>query len=171
MVETNALALFPYAADLFGGMLDLLQLESVPATSPPKTTEPSEPNTDDRERGKGLRNTKVEGGREGDGEGEITEPTPQPPPPTMDTHPAAADSKFPPLRRAALRFLALLTRECTTHVYSTGFTGMLIPDTYLMRARTTLGYVAVTDVDAVVRIMAREAKEGLGQLSNALMGL
>jgi len=44
MVEANALALFPYAADLFGGMVDLLQLESVQATSPSKTaTKPSEP--------------------------------------------------------------------------------------------------------------------------------
>jgi hypothetical protein len=48
MAETNALSLFPYAADLFGGMVDLLQLESVPATaSPPK--QPGEPNPGDRE--------------------------------------------------------------------------------------------------------------------------
>jgi len=172
MVETNALALFPYTADMFGGMIDLLQLESVPATPPPKaTTEPSEPNPDDRERGKGFRNTKVEGGCGGDEQGGMTESASQPPPPTMDTHPAVVNSKFPPLRRAALHFLALLIRECTRRVYGTGFTGMLIPDAYVTRARTTLGYVAVTDEDAIVRVMAREAREGLGQLSNALVGL
>ena len=170
-VETNALALFPYATDLFGGMIDLLQLESVPATSPPKTTtKPSEPSQDDQERGNGPGNTK-EGGWERDEQGGVTEPPSQPPPPTMDTHPAVANSKFPPLRRAALHFLALLIRECTTRVYDTGFAGMLIPDAYLVRARTTLGYVAVTDGDAVVRVMAREAREGLEQLSNALVGL
>ena len=172
MVETNALALFPHAADLFGGMIDLLQLESVPATSPPMTTtEPSEQNTDDRESGKGLRSTKVEGGREGDEQGRVAELTSQPPPPTMDTHPTVANSKFPPLRRAALHFLTLLIRECATRVYDAGFTGTLIPDAYLTRASTTLGYVAVTDEDAVVRVMAGEAREGLGQLSNALVGL
>jgi len=171
MVETNALALFPYAADLFGGMIDLLQLESVPATSPPKaTTEPSEPNPDDQERREDLTDTKAEGGCVWDGQGGMTKPPSQPPPPTMDTHPTAANSKFPPLRRAALHFLTLLIRECTTRVYGTGFTGMLIPDAYLIRARTTLGYIAVTDEDAVVRVMAREAREGLGQLSNALAG-
>ena len=172
MVETNALALLPYATDLFGGMIDLLQLESVPATLPPKTTtEPSEPNPDNQERGKGFTDTKAEGGGEGDDQGEMTEPQSRPPPPTMDTHPTVANSKFPPLRRAALHFLTLLIRECTTHVYGTGSTGMLIPDAYLMRARTTLGYIVVTDEDAIVRVMAREAREGLGRLSNALAGL
>jgi hypothetical protein len=52
-----------------------------------------------------------------------------------------------------------------------GSTGILVPGAYLTRARATLGYVASTDEDAVVRIMAREAGEGLGQLSNALVGL
>ena len=172
MVETNALALFPYAADLFGAMIDLLQLETVPATSLPKTTtESSEPNPDDQKRGNGLGNTKVEDGCEGNEQGEMTEPPLQSPLPTMDTHPAAANSKFPPLRRAALHFLALFIRECTARVYDVGFTGMLIPDAHITRARTTLGYVAVTDEDAVARVMARETREGLGQLSNALVGL
>ena len=172
MVETNALALFPYAADLFGGMVDLLQLESVPATSPPpkKTTEPSVPNPDEQESGKGPRKTKVEDNYE-DEQDEAAEPTSQSPPLTMDTQPTVANAKFPPLRRAALHFLALLIRECTTRVYDMGFTGMMIPDAYLTRARTTLGYVAVTDEDAVVRVMAREVREGLGQLSSALLGL
>jgi hypothetical protein len=48
---------------------------------------------------------------------------------------------------------------------------MLIPDAYLGRARTTLGYVSSTDEDTVVRVMAREAGEELAQLSNALVGL
>jgi len=172
MVETNALALFPYAADLFGGMVDLLQLESVPAISPSKAaTKPSEPDPDDQENGKGPKNTKVEDGCEGDKQDEITEPPSRPQPSTMDSHPTVANSKFPPLRRAALHFLALLIRECTSRVYDTGPTGILIPGVDLTRARTTLGYVVVTDEDAVVRVMAREAGEGLGQLSNALVGL
>ena len=43
-----------------------------------------------------------------------------------------------------------------------GSTGMLIPDVYAARARTALGYVASTDEDAVARVTAMEAKEGLG---------
>jgi hypothetical protein len=173
IAETNVLALFPYSADLFGGMVDLLQLESVPATSvPPKRpTEPSEPEPDDQENGKGYRKPKVEGIHEGAVQDEKTRPTPQPPPPTMDTNPTTANSKFPPLRRAALHFLTLLIRACLSRVYDIGPTGMLISGAHTVRARTTLEYVANTDEDAVVRVMAREAKEGLGQLSNALVGL
>jgi hypothetical protein len=170
MAETNALALLPYAADLFGGMVDLLQLESVPATSipPRKSTEPVEP--DDEETGKGSNETEVEGNYEEDGRDKWNGPSSQAPPPAMDTHPTMADSKFPPLRRASLHFLALLVRACISRVYEMGPTGMLIPDVHVGRAKTTLGYVATTDDDPVVRVMAREAGEGLRQLSNALMG-
>lgn len=173
MAETNGLALFPYAADLFGGMVDLLQLESVPATFPPpkQPTEPSGINLGGRESGKGSRKAEAEDDREGDEQDEETSPISQPQPPTMDSHPTVANSKFPPLRRAALHFLALLIRACTSRVYDIGSTGMLIPIAYITRARTTLGYVGSTDEDAVVRVMAREAREGLGQLSSALLGL
>ena len=172
MAETNALALFPYAADLFGGMVDLLQLETVPATSPPRNTSgSSESNPDEQERRKGTGGTKAEGIYERDEQNEIAGPESQPLLLTMDTHPTVANPKFPPLRRAALHFLALLIRECTTRVYDTSFTELPISDAYVTRARTTLGYIAVTDEDIVVRAMAREAREGLGQLSNALVGL
>ena len=75
------------------------------------------------------------------------------------------------IRPLTIHFLALLIREYTRRVYGMGFTEMLIPNAYLSRARTTLGYVAATDEDVVVRVMAREAGEGLRQLSNALLGL
>ena len=173
MAETNALALFPYAADLFGGMVDLLQLESVPATSAPprKPIKSSGLNPDGQGSGTSSRKAKVEVNHErGEEDKKIGLPL-QPPPVTMDSHPTLANSKFPPLRRAALHFLALLIRACISRVYDVGPTGMLIPDVYVTRARATLGYVANTDEDAVVRAMAREAREGLEQLSNALLGL
>ena len=170
MAETNALALFPYVADLFGGMVDLLQLESVPATFPlPK--KPTEPNPDEQEIGTGSGRAKVEDHHERDENDGETGATPQSLPVTMDNHPMLANPKFPPLRRAALHFLTLLIRACISRVYDMGSTGMLIPNTHITRARTTLGYVASTDEDAVVRVMAREAREELGQLSNALLGL
>jgi len=173
IAETNALALFPYTVDLFGGMVDLLQLESVPAAPPPpkKSTEPLEQNPDDQESGRGSRKAKAEDNHEGGGWDEETGPTSPQLPPTMDSHPTLANSKFPPFRRAALHFVTLLIRACISRVYDMGPAGLLIPDAYITRARTTLGYVASTDEDAVVRIMAREAKEGLGQLSNSLVGL
>ena len=167
------MALFPYAADLFGGMVDLLQLESVPTTSPSskRPTEQPEPNPDDPDSRKDSRKAKVEDNHEEGEEDEEAGPTPDPPPLSMDSHPTLANSKFPPLRRGALHFLALLIRACISRVYDMGSTGMLIPDMYITRARTTLGYVASTDEDAVVRVMAREAREELGQLINALLGL
>ena len=150
--------------------MDLLQLESVPTTSvpPKKPAESLRLDLDGQQCGKTSRRAEVEDNHEED---EETRPTSQPPPVTMDNHPTLANSKFPPLRRAALHFLALLIRACISRVYDMGSTGMLIPNVYITRARTTLGYVASTDEDAVVRVMAREAGEGLEQLSNALLGL
>ena len=51
-----------------------------------------------------------------------------------------------------------------------GSAGMLIPHVDITRAGTTLGYVASADEDAMVMVMAREAREGLEQLSSALLG-
>jgi hypothetical protein len=151
-------------------MVDLLQLESVSATlvTPKQTSEPSKPVSDDQASGNSCRKAKEEEIHGEDVEDVKTSPSPLP---TMDTHPTAANSRFPPLRRAALHFFTLLIRACISRVYDMGPAGTLIPDAYTARARTTLGYVANTDEDAMVRIMAREAMEGLGQLSNALVGL
>jgi len=41
----------------------------------------------------------------------------------------------------------------------------------IKRIKVTLAYVGSTDKDNVVRVMAREAIEGLDQLSEAIMGL
>ena len=87
-----------------------------------------------------------------------------------------ANSKFPPLRRAALHFLALLIQACTARAYEAGSAGgsgalVLFPPALMTRMRTTLGYVAATDADDVVRVLAREAVEGLDQLTEAIVGL
>lgn len=153
--------------------MDLLQLESVPTAPipPPNPTQLPEPESDHREDEKDYRKTEVEDIHERHVQGEKTRRILQTPPPTMDAHPTVANPKSPPLRRAALHFLTLLIRACISRVYDKGPAGMLIPDAQTTRARTTLGYVASTDEDAVVRVMAREAREGLGQLSSALVGL
>ncbi|KAI0824765.1 hypothetical protein BC628DRAFT_1419872 [Trametes gibbosa] len=148
-VKTNALAVLPYTVDLADAMIDLLQVESVPATHrKPDVRSKPEPEIQDDEKGC------------------------KEPPATMDTQPTSANPKFPPLRRAALHFLSLLTRACTSHVYETGSADrMLLPPDLLRRARVTLGYIAATDADDVVRVMARETLEGLDQLAEAIVGL
>lgn len=90
--------------------------------------------------------------------------------PTMDSDPTSTNSKFPPFRRAALHFLSLLFRETTKQMYES-FGGSTLPDGFVRRAKSTLSYVASTDQDTVVRIMAREADEGLEQMQQAMIRL
>jgi hypothetical protein len=90
---------------------------------------------------------------------------------TLDSQPTSIDSKLPPLRRAALHFLALLLRASTAHVYDQSHEGNPFSQSQLRRAKTTLAYVASTDEDSIVRVMAREGVEGIDQLSKAIAGL
>ena len=96
--------------------------------------------------------------------------TPDKTPPTMDSQPLSADSRFPPLRRAAIHFLSLLIRSLTEQTYEKSLGDVHIYMDALQRARTTLAYVASTDEDTIVRVMAREAGEGLEQLQQAFLG-
>ncbi|CDO71360.1 hypothetical protein BN946_scf184908.g118 [Trametes cinnabarina] len=148
-VKTNALAVLPYAIELADAMIDLLQVESVPAA-------PRKPES------------KPISGKDAE---ESTEQLPLAPP-TMDSQPTSTNTKFPPLRRAALHFLSLLANACTTRIYEAGNAdGLLFPPGLLKRAKTTLGYIAATDADDVVRVMARETVEALDQLAEAVLGL
>ncbi|RDB22555.1 RNA polymerase II assembly factor RTP1 [Hypsizygus marmoreus] len=97
--------------------------------------------------------------------------TSESPPPTMDSEPTSANPKFPPLRRAALHFLALLIRETTKQAYDSSFGRSIFSEAFLRRVKTTLSYIASTDEDAVVRVMAREAGEGLDEMRRAMMNL
>jgi hypothetical protein len=141
---TCVIALAPYAADLFDGMIDLLQLESVSATS----------------------RRAQEGSSRTDGGEALHEE----PPVSMDSQPTAANSKFPPLRRAALHFLSLLLQACVTRVHSVGTRGLIISESSIGRAKTILRYTSLIDQDSVVQVMAEETTELLEQLSRALMG-
>lgn len=91
--------------------------------------------------------------------------------PTIDFAPTSRNSKFPPLRRAALHFLALLIRETTRQVYDSSYINTLFSPAAGRRMKTTLVYVAATDEDNVVRMMAREAGEALDQLEQAIIGI
>ncbi|KAK0206796.1 hypothetical protein DFS33DRAFT_1421493 [Desarmillaria ectypa] len=125
----HALALASYFQDLVGGMVDLLQLESVQT-------------------------------EEEDGEK------------SMDENPTKADGKFPPMRRAAVRFLGVLVREASKAIYDdedVGYERRIWQADILRRAKVTLGYLAATDGDGVVRVMAREVGEQLRQLEEAFV--
>lgn len=88
-----------------------------------------------------------------------------------DPQPTSTDSKLPALRRAALHLYTLLIRASTSQVYDSGYSSQTFSTAQIRRAKTTLLYVAATDRDNVVRIMASEAVEGLAQLNEALIGL
>lgn len=98
---------------------------------------------------------------------------------SMDSQPTAVNSKLPPLRRSALHFLALIVRSLIARVYDAdsadtdarSVLGLDLPSTALSRALTVLKYVAATDADDVVRVMAREAAELLEQLRQLLLGV
>ncbi len=155
-VKTNALAVLPYMADLADAMVDLLQIESV-AAAPRKPTPRSE---GDFEEEKGT----------ADQEETASEQTSASL--TMDSQPTATNTKFPPLRRAALHFLSLLIQACTNRVYETGDAeGLMLSPSLMKRMRTTLGYVAATDADDVVRVMTREVVEAVNELAEAVLGV
>ncbi|KAI5893359.1 ARM repeat-containing protein [Schizophyllum commune H4-8] len=136
-VHTYALAMLPYVPDLTSALLDLLQVEGVVGDTVPEKAGKELPAKTEQQLAEGRK--KPEHARR---------PKPAP---SMDSLPTSTNSKFPPLRRAALHFLALLIRTTTQH-----------------RAKITLGYIASTDQDGIVRVMAREAVEELGELERAL---
>ncbi|KAJ7180037.1 hypothetical protein C8R43DRAFT_384856 [Mycena crocata] len=94
-----------------------------------------------------------------------TESTSTIPEESEDTNPTSLDAKLPAFRRAALHFLGLLIRETTRQLYDSS--EVELSSRLLKRIRTTLAYVSSTDGDMVVRVMAREAVEGLVELEEA----
>ncbi|KAF9222024.1 hypothetical protein BS17DRAFT_784322 [Gyrodon lividus] len=85
----------------------------------------------------------------------------------LDSEPTAVDFSLPPLRRAALHFWTLLLQQLTHAVYD----GERVEAPFLGRAKITLGYIASTDEDGIVRVMAREANEAINQLNKAMLGM
>ena len=156
IADTADLALFPYAHDLANAMLDLLQIEGARASAP-------------GQRSQNLSFTDVN-------PDSSSAPTPQPTA-SMDSQPTAADAKFPPFRRASLHFLGVLVRAYTRRAYKSSdpdasVRGIPPTDGFpARRATTTLGYVAATDADVVVRAMAREVADSIHALERALVGL
>ncbi|KAF5393666.1 hypothetical protein D9757_000047 [Collybiopsis confluens] len=89
----------------------------------------------------------------------------------MDNNPTSSNSKLPPLRRAAIHFLSILIRSLTKEAYELFGDTQVLSTELSKRMRITLEYIASTDVDRLVRVMAREASEDLVQLERAKLGL
>jgi hypothetical protein len=143
------LALLPYAHDIAHAMLDLLQIEGARALAQGQPQHPAEADANPNS-------------------------IPQAPTASMDSQPTAANPIFPPFRRASLHFLGLLVRAYTRRAYASadpGVSGPLVNDFPIRRAATTLGYIAATDADAVVRVMAGEVGDAVHTLERALVGL
>lgn len=90
--------------------------------------------------------------------------------PTKEFELTSNNPKLPPLRRAALHLLSLVFRETTKAIYDSSFGGSIFSNSLMRRAKTTLSYVASTDEDIVVRVMAREAGGNLDRMQQAIIG-
>jgi hypothetical protein len=97
----------------------------------------------------------------------------EPPPETknMDDDPTSKNAKFAPLRRATIHLLCLLLRATVRHLYDTSYRAGLLSGAFIHRAKVTVSYVASTDVDTQVRVMANEANDLLKQVERAMIGL
>ena len=163
--NTSAPAVLPFAADLAGAMVDILQLETVTAIAAPKPSQTMTPQKSS--------SAETEDRDEEEDQNTESQLKPDPRRPTaVEFEPTSKNPKFPPLRRAALHFLTLLIRANTSRLYNSGNPGDNVFPTHLIRrVKTTLGYIAATDDDNIVRVMAREASEGLDQMTEAMLGI
>lgn len=153
IADTAELALLPYAHEIAHAMLDLLQIEGARASVQARgQQDPVSTPTDAN-----------------------FSPISPSPIPSMDDQPSAANPTFPPFRRASLHFLGILVRAYTRRAYasdsSVGGSGMSVDDFPTRRAATILAYIAATDADAVVRVMAGEVGDAVHALERALVGL
>ncbi|GJE84525.1 RTP1-C1 domain-containing protein [Phanerochaete sordida] len=161
--NTSAVAVLPYAIDLTGAMLDLLQLESVPAVQKP------------RERPAQSADVAAEENAVEEGPGMKEGPEKEKPKPKRDAveyQPTTNNSKIPTLRRSALYFVSLLARAFAGQLEDVSTVAVYaLPGELMRKAKTTIGYVAATDEDLVVRVMAKETLEELDSLAEAMLGL
>ncbi|KAG1866653.1 hypothetical protein DFJ58DRAFT_714609 [Suillus subalutaceus] len=185
-INTCARVVERYTEEIAEGTLDLVLVEMTVATPIPRSKAK-------------VNKKRMETDTEVSTEQAEPEPAPTPrsqaerPPDPLDISPLSASSKVPALRRAALHFIALLVRVLTQEAYERGgsswsgvqirgiyggqtgtytsYEGGPLPREFMRRARTVLEYIAAVDEDTVVRVMAREAGEGLEGLEKALVGL
>lgn len=151
--NTSSLAVLPWATDLLEAMIDLLQIESVPISQVSKTDTKVLPKDDanGEVRGNAAKAPKHD---------------------SVDFRPTTKDPRIPILRRSALHLLALLIQAFISQIDDPASKSLyVLPGELMRRAKNTVGYIAVTDEDEIVRVMAKEASEGLDSLAEAMLGL
>jgi hypothetical protein len=139
-VDTWPFALLPYIQDVCFGFIDLLQVETFAAKNVPRHKE-----------AESVASTS--------------------PPATMDNDPTLKDPKIPALRRSAIHFLASYFRATTKLIYddnNVNSTTIMIPKSLVQKASITLDYISSTDDDSRIRVMAKEARENLEDLQQAV---
>ncbi|KAH7887770.1 hypothetical protein F5I97DRAFT_1951957 [Phlebopus sp. FC_14] len=88
----------------------------------------------------------------------------------LDSKPMSVEPKLPSLRRAGLHFWTLLLRQQAQAVYDRDYVELPTPP-FLRSVKVTLVYIASTDEDHIVRVMAREASDAVDQLNRAMLGI
>ena len=90
------------------------------------------------------------------------------PEPIGDNDHLSVNPSYPPFRRAGIHLLGLLIRA-TVRLLDEGQLISPFSGAFVKRAHITLSYAAATDVDAIVRVMAREVNEELTSLEPHLL--
>lgn len=92
-------------------------------------------------------------------------------PQISDGRPMSTNSELLPLRRAGIRFLSIIIRGTVQAMYNDSCDPSIMSPPIIDRAKTILAYLILTDDDNLIRIMAREALEMVGQMEQAQIGL
>jgi hypothetical protein len=85
-----------------------------------------------------------------------------------DLQPTSNDSKLPPLRRAALHVVHVVLRASLEQVDESLV--VIRNAATVKRTKVTLEYIAFSDEDAVVRVMAKEAIGAINDFSRSFVG-
>jgi hypothetical protein len=87
----------------------------------------------------------------------------------MDLDPLQKDGRLSPLRRSAIHLLTVLVKVLLHQVYEHGASGVRGNLFSAQRGLTTLRYIATTDADTTVRVLAAEGADLLVQLRRAMV--
>lgn len=89
----------------------------------------------------------------------------------MDSDPLQRDTKLSPLRRSAIHLLTVLVKALLDQVHERGASGVHGNSFSAQRGLTTLRYIATTDADNTVRVLAAEGADLLAQLRRAMLSV
>jgi hypothetical protein len=146
-----------YSQEIGEGMLDLLQLETVASVEKKRGEKSAAQDNDRPEEAAPSYITLKHVVEAGDIE--------------MDSDPLQKDAKLSPLRRSAIHLLSVLVKVLLHQVYESGASGLGGTLFSAQRGLTTLRYMATTDADNTVRVLAAECVDLLAQLRRAILGV